>query len=73
VVSFLEDACVTGPDVRVRRSRLYESSREWCARNGRFPMGQQTFTPRLRKHLAGRIEEGWEHEERVWAGVGVRA
>jgi putative DNA primase/helicase len=73
LVSFLEDACVTGPDAKVRRSRLYESYREWCARNGRFAMSQQTFAPRLRKHLAGRIEEGWDHEERVWLGVGVRA
>jgi putative DNA primase/helicase len=77
VAVFLEEACSLDVKFSIPRARLYEAYREWCSRNGRMPVSQQSFVPRVRTHLrvdiaAGRVEEGREHGAgRVWRGITV--
>jgi putative DNA primase/helicase len=78
VATFLDEACELDIKFSVPRSRLYEAYREWCARNGRMAVSQQSFAPRVRTHLrieiaAGRVEEGKSHADRVWRGIAPRA
>ena len=78
VATFLDEACELGPTFTVVRARLYEAYREWCGRNGRMPVGQQSFAPRVRQLLrveiaTGAVEEGRSHTDRVWRGISVRA
>jgi P4 family phage/plasmid primase-like protien len=77
VATFLEEACELDVKFSVPRSRLYEQYREWCVRNGRMAVSQQSFAPRVRAHLraeiaAGRVEEGKSHADRVWRGIAPR-
>jgi putative DNA primase/helicase len=73
VATFVDEACEVGVDFSVTRAALYEGYREWCHRNGRMPVAQQTFAPRVRQLLHGRAEEGWTHQTRVWKGLRIRA
>jgi putative DNA primase/helicase len=75
VATFLEEACELDVRFSVPRSRLYEAYREWCARDGRMAVSQQSFAPRVRTHLrveiaAGAVQEGSSHaERRIWKGI----
>jgi putative DNA primase/helicase len=73
VATFADEACEVSPDYSVTRAALYEGCRDWCHRNGRMPVAQQTFAPRVRQLLYGRAEEGWTHSTRVWKGLRIRA
>jgi putative DNA primase/helicase len=73
VATFVDEACEVDPGYTVTHAALYEGYREWCARNGRMPVAQQTFAPRLRQLLHDRVEEGWVHQARVWKGLRIRA
>jgi putative DNA primase/helicase len=78
VATFLDEACELGLDHSVTRSALYEGYREWCGRNGRMPIGQQSFGPRVRQLLRreialGVVVEGATLGVRNWKGVRIRA
>jgi P4 family phage/plasmid primase-like protien len=73
IATFVDEACEVRLDYSVTRAALYEGYRDWCGRNGRMPVAQQTFAPRLRQLLHGRVEEGWVHKARVWKGLRIRA
>jgi P4 family phage/plasmid primase-like protien len=73
VATFIEEGCVVSPTSRCSRGRMYEAYREWCGRNGRLPVSQQSFAPRVRQKLLGQVEEARSHDDRVWVGVGLRA
>ena len=78
VATFLNEACELSLRASTKPARLYEAYREWCGRNGRMPVSQQSFAPRVRQLLraeiaAGQVEEGWDHGGRVWKGVATRA
>jgi P4 family phage/plasmid primase-like protien len=78
VATFLDEGCALGVEHTVPRTRLYEAYREWCGRNGRMPIGQQSFGPRVRQILrseiaAGSVEESKSGAVRTWRGLSVRA
>jgi putative DNA primase/helicase len=79
VATFLDEACEIQPGASTPRARLYEAYREWCGRNGRMPVGQQSFGPRLRQLLRHEIAAGTVEEStsgklgRPWKGLAPRA
>jgi len=79
VATFLDEACEVQPGASTPRPRLYEAYREWCGRNGRMPVSQQSFGPRLRQLLrhevaAGTVEESTSGKlGRPWKGLALRA
>jgi P4 family phage/plasmid primase-like protien len=78
VATFLDEACELGLEFSETRSALYEGYREWCGRNGRMPIGQQSFGPRVRQLLRreialGTVVEGATLGVRNWKGVRIRA
>ena len=47
---FVTERCVTGPDFRVRASRLYASFRTWCEATGEHCPSQTTFGEALSRN-----------------------
>lgn len=77
VSTFLDEAVERGLGCSVTRAVLYEGYRDWCQRNGRMPVSQQSFAPRLRQLLCAEIAteavaEGVTHGVRNWKGLKIR-
>jgi len=71
VTAFVEECCVVAPTVQVTRGTLYKGYRTWCVANGRLPVSNQAFGPKLRQELGGRISDGKGHRDRLWLGIGL--
>ncbi len=71
VTAFVEECCILGPIVQVTRGALYKAYRQWCVGNGRLPVSNQSFGPKLRQELGGRITDGKGHRDRLWLGIGL--
>jgi len=75
VTAFLDECCVVSLTARVTRRALYAGYRSWCQGNGRLPVSQQHFAPRVRQEFGGvEIGEGklGSGAERGWTGFGLR-
>jgi putative DNA primase/helicase len=40
---FIEECCITGPEMKVKRSELYSAYTSWCVQHGETPEGGRAF------------------------------
>jgi putative DNA primase/helicase len=73
VSTFVEERCLIEAEARVSRTELYAAYRTWCTENGRIPVSQQVFGPRLRQDLGDRIDDVKSEGVRGWLGITIAA
>lgn len=61
--AFLDDQCVQGPGLEVKRDDIYSRYQTWCMMNGEKPMTSTSFTTKIKSReenfQAKRRSDGW--------------
>lgn len=69
---FLDDCCILGPNLYVRRDFLRKAYEAWRKEVGARPLGPQAFTEQCRRHGFAEATKRFDRSRRIWGGVGLR-
>ena len=65
---FLADRCILGANNVVGKGELRDTYESWAKENGVDAIRGKTFADKIEAHG---VEDGWQHERRIWRGIGL--